>query len=550
MVFFGPVSPAISDQAVTLSPALEALAAPSDSTGETAWQEQPTPWRPAAALAQAGPGSSLSETPGALDEALGEEGLFGDRVRLNFSAAGAGEFLEEILNSDGVIPTGFSEGSAYWRRGGGLEVDVLRSGPVTLKLDGRFHDSRTPDTGGRGGLNIGGVTGRAEQSFQDFGIDLGLFGDRLTYSGGLAFSRSDGVFESEDDEEEEEATGPQKGGAQWHRFDAKVLDGGPVDLSLYGLYGVADTGFSFMGDAGEAGLQDGGETGEFGGTMNFGWGGLSFKHKVHAGLDSETEELSGTIGVGLLELSLTRSTDTSYDEENPGAWMSRRQVHSGDLSFDLDEYRGLGEEGFDATRLVPATVTFGASLGNVEAASGGPSDLEQGFGFGLGWEWDNASTSIDVWRDFYDSQAVGFESADNKAWSVELEQDFYGDNWDLSFYLSLSQDEYLEVAAGSLERDIMGGVSFSLRTDDLPDLSLSFDVGGYDLSEEDYASMDHEFELRSSLDFSKFLPRTDGDFKPYLKFNYYARQLISEDSDTGSTSHWGHAGTVILGLRF
>ena len=175
--------------------------------------------------------------------------------------------------------------------------------------------------------------------------------------------------------------------------------------------------------------------------------------------------------------------------------------------FDLEEYRGLGEsEGFDATSLVPSSVYVGASLGEVDWASGGASDLEQGFGFGLEWYGESSATSIDVWRDFTDSRAAGLESADDEYWTLDVSQEFYGQAWDVSLYLSFSQDAYMETGASSLERDVSGGVSYSYYADEMPDFSVSFDLGGYQWSEADYASADASMELGAALDFSKFLP--------------------------------------------
>jgi hypothetical protein len=498
--------------------------------------------------------SSLTDSPAALDEALGQGEFFGGRVRVDFSDASSSEFVQEIVGADGVMLTGLSEADAYWQRETKVEVDLLRSQAASLSFTGSYSDSRTPETGGRSLFNMGGVTGWSESSSQDIGTKLGLFGDRLTYAGGMGFSRSDGASLLEEDGEDdgEEESGAQSGAGQWHRFDAKVLDGDDIGLSFYGLYGLSDEGFSAGEAASEAGLEEAGETREMGASFDFSSVGLTVKHKVNAGLDGKNEEFSGTLDLNLgpADLSLSRSLQTSYDGEGPGGWSSRSLSHGADLTFDLEEYRGFGEDGFQMASLVPSSLTVGASLGEVESGSGGPSDLEQGFGLGMEWYGDGSSTSIDLWRDFTDSRAAGLESADNEYWTLDVSQEFYGRAWDLSLYLSFSQDAYLETGAGSLERDVAGGVSFSYYADELPDFSVSFDLGGYEWSEEDYAGSNSSMELGASLDFSKFLPATDGDFEPYLKLNYYAQQLTTEDSDSGSSAEWGHAGMVKAGFQF
>ena len=298
-------------------------------------------------------------------------------------------------------------------------------------------------------------------------------------------------------------------------------------------------------EAGEFWRSEAGKIRELGGQFDFGSLGLGFKHRAVAGLNTDREEYSGTVGIGLVDLSFGRSIDTTSDPENPGIGTTRRLIHSGDLSLDLERYRGLG-----VTGLIPSMVTIGGSMGDLTSGSLGASDRELGLGVGLGWDGDASSTTIDVWRDFTDSRAAGLESADNEYWTVDLGQDFYGDTWDFSLYVSYSQSDYLEIGAGSLERDISGGASFSLYQDKLPDFTLSFDLGGYQMSEVDYASVDTSMMFGFSLDFSKFLPAGEDDFVPYLTLNYYAEQLNSKDSDTGSTSQWGHAAMVKLGTQF
>ncbi|MHC4220616.1 MAG: hypothetical protein ACYSU7_19430, partial [Planctomycetota bacterium] len=355
-----PLAPARSRETI-LAQLASPLTTPLSAPAETAPASNPTAttsWRPTAAFdqsASASPGfgalaapgldverlfggrvgtgvagdigaSSLAETPAGLEEALAAGEFLGGRVRVDFSDAGAGEFVQEIVGGDGVMLTGLAEADAYWRRETAVEVDVLRSGLASLSFAGGYRDERTPDTGGRGGLNIGGVTGFSESSSQDFGAKLGLFGDRLTYSGGLGFSRSDGtsLLEAEGDDEdgEEAASGAQSGAGQWHRFDAKVLDGDDLRLSFYGLYGLSDEGFSAEEAASEAGLEEAGETREMGASFDFSSVGLTVKHKVNAGLDGKNEEFSGTLDLNLgpADLSLSRSLQTSYDGESPGGW--------------------------------------------------------------------------------------------------------------------------------------------------------------------------------------------------------------------------------------
>ena len=93
-------------------------------------------------------------------------------------------------------------------------------------------------------------------------------------------------------------------------------------------------------------------------------------------------------------------------------------------------------------------------------------------------------------------------------------------------------------------------MALSVYLEDLPDLSLSLDIDGYDSTYDDYASTDRTLGFKTGLDFSKFLPKTGGDYEPYLKLNYYGLHSMVDDSDTGSSIDLGHAVTLTLGLQF
>ena len=133
---------------------------------------------------------------------------------------------------------------------------------------------------------------------------------------------------------------------------------------------------------------------------------------------------------------------------------------------------------------------------------------------------------------------------------LDLAQDFYGDWWDVSLYLSLYQYSCKEVGAASLDTSFSGGSSVSFRPEGLPDLAFSFDFDGNDSSMSDYTSSDRYAGFNAALDFSKFVPRVDGETEPYLKLTYYGEVSMFSDSDSGAATDLGQAVTLTAGFTF
>ncbi len=481
----------------------------------------------------------LSFDLGADEEAT----LFDDQLRLSITQANRDQLLRAIVDAPAALSTGFAESEDFWRREAGLELNALASGPVTLKLSGHFFDERAPDTYGLGGLNIGEVTEWRESGHQDLGLDLGLFGDRLSISTGLAWSRAASSME-EDSEDGAFSFGDDQ--AAWSRFEAKILDGGPIGLSAYGHYSLTDPLYQQLGSSDGLVSLEAGEKMEFGGTIDFGLFGFSPSHSIVSDAAHKTEKLGGTIAFGSHSVTLSQDTTVSFDDD--GAWTTRRRAHNASLDLDLDEYRYADG---DVWRFVPSSVSLSGAFAHIEGAgTSGSDDQERGFGLGLAWYWGSADTTADLWHTITDSRALGQKSAESEDWTLDLAQDFYGDWWDVSLYLSLYQYSYKELGEASLDTSFSGGSSVSFRPEGLPDLALSFDFDGNDSAMSDYTSSDRYAGFNAALDFSKFVPRVDGETEPYLKLNYYGEVSMFSDSDIGATTERGQAVSLTAGFKF
>lgn len=501
-------------------------------TGLPAWAQDPPPLSPLA-------------SPTAPIESLDEAALLrllGDRVRLNISDADAGE----LIDTSAVITPPHFTGDEYWRRSFGLAIDVLPSGPLTLNLHGGSFDARTPQTTAFGSLPISEISGWTEHEAKDVGVKLGLFGDRLRYAAG--YSWSDYAAESEasfvdvsvtmaesGDEAAIAAPGDGRGRAKWHRVDAAILEGGAFDLSAYGLYSLVDPSYRAVESSAAEPSEE------------------SF-----APAPGETREVGGAIDFVLVRVSLSQGILANTVEGIEGDSTTRTYTTGADIELTLDQYHYFAEEGDGdgPWRLLPTSIRLSGSRSQFESPGAGddPDDLETSLGFGLSWEWGNADTSIDVWQSFYDSRAIGFETADSEDLSVEVSQSFYGERWDLSAYLSINRYAYMEVESPSLDTSFGGGADFSLRPERLPDISVSLYVDRYDSSYSDYdyvySSRSQSLSFDLGLDFSKYLPVVQSNYEPYLRLNYHGERTRDRDSDLGESTDQVHGGTVSMGLQF
>jgi hypothetical protein len=487
-------------------------------------------------------GDSNTGTLGGTDKLSDEEAtLFDGRLCLSISQTNREELLRAIGDAPGAFSTGVAESEDFWHREAGLELNALASGPVTLRLSGHFFDERAPDTSGLGGLNIGEVSEWQESSHQDLGLDLGLFGGRLSVSTGLASSqiasslegdKEDGAFTFGDDL------------AAWSRFEAKVLDAGPIGFSAYGHYSLTDPLYQQLGSSEGLVSLEAGEQMEFGGTIGFGPFEFSPSHSIVSDTAHKTEKLAGTIAFGSHSLTLSQDTTSNFDDE--GVRTTRRRAHNASVDLDLDEYRSADG---DIWLFVPSSVSLSGTFADIEGSSGS-DDQERGFGLGLAWYWESADTTVDLWRTITDHRAFGQQSANSEDWTLDLAQDFYGNWWNVSLYLSFYQSSYEEVGWASDETGPSGGSSVSFHPEGLPDIALSFDFNGNESDMTEYNSSHRYAGFAAALDFSKFVPKVDGETEPYLKLNYFGEVSMFSDSASGATTDHGQAVSLTGGIKF
>ncbi len=173
-------------------------------------------------------------------------------------------------------------------------------------------------------------------------------------------------------------------------------------------------------------------------------------------------------------------------------------------------------------------------------------DVETSMGVGFYWDWGDAGTDISFLSTVLES---GNDDSVTDALSIDVSQDFFGDGWDLSGYMSFYQTEESNSWADS---SVSSGLDFTYFTDDMPDVSLSVGYDAYRGSalDYDYEMNEQYWMLGLSLDFGKFMPILIRGDNPRLKINYDAAGTSSYDTDLGASGEWRHAFMISGGFKF
>ena len=245
---------------------------------------------------------------------------------------------------------------------------------------------------------------------------------------------------------------------------------------------------------------------------------------------------------------------------------TRQATSSGDLSVDLEEFRYVEEdEGFAFVRLLPSLVFFNVSQSRIKALNADtvifnssingseiPNQVTTTLGLGFSWNWDNASTSINLSRSQLDTRQAGRNTADTDDKSIDLSQSFYGDIWDVSGRFAMIGTRNKDAATESNDTRFETGFSFSIRPEDLPDFYVSFDLSFLETQFDvlGTTSLTNSWRLHSTLDFTKYIPDIIGDYQPYAKLNYQIGDSDTRDPIFGKTSQYDYSVTLAVGVQF
>ncbi len=408
------------------------------------------------------------------------------------------------------------------------DLAVLQSELIGLTLRGSVLDAVRPEAAG---FNIGEVPDAEENSVVGTGFDLSLFNDRIVYSGNYGWSTYDtpDAFAAGDGN-----VGDSGDKAESHRVDAIVWDDGSLRVAAYGEYSLINPLYK------------------------------SIESFVAA--DRETKEVGGSFGWGLAALSASYEEFENNVNDINSILTTRQATSSGDLSFDLDEFRYVEEDaGFAYVRALPSTVTLSASRTRIKSLNGDevianssingseiPSQVTTTLGLGFLWYWDNASTSIDLLRSQLDTRQLGRDTADTDDKSIDLSHSVFGDIWDVSGNFAFIDTRNKEVATQSTDTRFETGLSFSYRPDWMPDLYASFDLSFLETRfDVDGTERENDsWRFSTSLDFTKYIPEIVEDYQPYAQVTYQMSDDNTRDPVIGKTSQSDYSVFLSLGFQF
>jgi hypothetical protein len=504
----------------------------------------------------AGAGTGFVATAGGgLSELSEEARVWDDRLALGVRES----YGRDVFDGRRVVTSRHLDQGANWQRQADFSFNAL--GPeqdVTLRVSGGVYDARRPTRVRRQRLRLGEVAAWGEHQGVDIGLNLGLFGDRLRYDGGYAWSDYVNRWDTREAARNSErralsSTLEGAGDAQRHRIEADLLTGGAAELSAYGLYQAGHPNFRVGRRSGTSLQFTTGGIREIG--TSLGLDGLRFgmtwQDRALRGLEQRTTK--GEIAHGPFRLTLFQDV---HSRAARGEWLSRDDSFGGEVEVDLDRHR-YGEEedgGFSIRRLLPSTVTLGAERGRRQHARApdDPRDLETTHSLGLYWGWEWADTDMAIYRRVYDSRMRGAESADETEYGFDFSQGFYGESWDLWAYLSVGGFASHEIDNRWRDLWVGGGASISYYPEHLPDVSLTLDWNRYHSAMPDFAEHfgDQTLSLDLAVDLSKYLTATDSDHAPSMQLHYYVLGTDRRSSYSGRSAGLEHAIALTMALRF
>ncbi|MCZ6771088.1 MAG: hypothetical protein O7G83_03735 [Proteobacteria bacterium] len=398
--------------------------------------------------------------------------------------------------------------------------DAALSNGVYLKLTGETVESWNSGAEEIAGFRIGETGKWKKGTISDVRLSLGLLDDQLRLTTRQSFSR---YMDFEMDREE-------SGQALVQRIEGDVWNSGKFSVGLFGEYAFTDLDYRDAEDLLEDKKINGKKDGEF---LNPG---------------RQAFEVGGKIGLGPVKLTLTGISESAFAGKSDGL---RETGYKAAVSLNVGSLRKSADGMFgDAVwSIAPSSLWMSFESRDIDRAGGGglPDDRTSDYTIGASWNWNRASGSVSYWRSFYDNRQPGFEDSDWVGDGLDLNLGYYESLW--SIYGGLSADRSNSMGDWeSREGSYSGWLSFSMRPDDLPDLTASL---GVDLYRGDYTagtSNTNDWKVAAELDFSKYLLSPDE--------NDTSLKLVFQVNQNGAYNKWGGAATTdrdtdfFIGVRY
>jgi hypothetical protein len=468
----------------------------------------------------------------------------GDRFSITFGDSSGRDLRDgrRILTSRQL-----SQG-ANWRHEAGFGLTPVDSDNLKLSVSGGLYDARRPDILRQQKLHLGKTESWRKHQGMDLGLNLELFGNRLRYAAGYAWSNYIETDRSSRNltrsSRRTTALGWQSDDAQRHRIDVDILRGGPIELSAYGLYQSGGGNFRQPPRSGMPLPLSIGEASEFGASLDLDKFSLDIRQRDQSVGERDRRKTEGKIAYNPVTLSVFQQ-ETSRTRN--GRTQRREDTSGGAVKVDLEKLRqGKGDDGFSLRRLLPSSVTVGTERSQIQY---GARENGQGTGVRLGlyWAWEQGGTDISVYRK---NRVIGSSGIRETDYGLDFSHTAYGGTWDATAYLSLGGSAHDETDNRHRDFWVAGGVSASYYGESFPDVRLSLDFNRYDGAYPDFDERfgDQAVTLDLAVDLSKYLSEIPA--APSLKLHYYAFPNRTWDSYTGRSGKIEHAIGVTMAVGF
>lgn len=336
----------------------------------------------------------------------------------------------------------------------------------------------------------------------------------------------------------------RSGGSQWSRIDADLWKNDSGEATAYAFYGTMGADFRNYRSGYDTPLIFDGSTFEAGGELRYRGFRLSFKSSTSQGSDLGLTENSVRLKTGPVDLRLESGSWAFRDSALPDWWMKDSYWKSR-LSLSLQSVLGGGfGEG-----VLPGEATFRfESTRSTSSSALTPADKERRkFGFGLAWSGSNRTAEVSLSR-VVTNRPASFAAGPSRAESiaVDFNRTRSGDDWELSYYGSIGSQN----SPFSSDRNVSGGVEFSLTGKNRPKLSLGVDYNRFDLRSYQLGYRDTEFSVNAKLDLSQYMPPTRTRQMPYLILKAYGDWSKNHVTGERENSQLDPTVMLVFGTRF
>lgn len=441
------------------------------------------------------------------------------RVKLRLSSASGAAMFKAGQH----VIAGMLSPSVSWRNEADLTVSMPLGGDGALAVTAGTLTLRMPSLAGAS-RGLGEPTRWMENKVVDMGMKLDLFGERLSYSGGLSWSDYRMIrttrFNAPNDPLQS-APRADGGSAYWQRADAKLPLSGGSGVSAYVEVGQQSANYRSMRWSSLSPLLFDGRTFETGGEVHYGRLNLTLTHSTVAATIGNTAETVATLDFHGVRIRHTlRQSD--YALQLPGGEYYRSASQQSSTSLRLTPASLLASSAH--AKWLPDTLTIRAN--QTAGVSDGRQSRRATLGVSADWNGNDSRTSVELTRAVRSQHAIAAPPASSTELGINLNHSRTLGLLEISAYGSIALERSTASGSssdsGSASSWYGGGFAVSTSGADLPKLSLSIDYDRLDRRDQlDISLADRGLSLSASADLALLLRRLRMPNVAYLKLKGY-----------------------------